>query len=65
MHDAVVGVTALAGERPPTGRTLVESRPVGNEVGHRAIPVGDDGTHRLGITQPGSGHQRVTHVGVD
>ena len=65
VHDAANRMPTLASQRPLAGRALVEPRAVGDQIGHRTVAVGDDGTHRVLITKSRSGNDRVAHMRLD
>ena len=65
VHDASPRVSAFAAERPTAGRRLIELRSVADQFGDSPEAVSNDGRHRIGIAQPGTGRQGVGDVRVD
>ena len=62
VDDAATGVTTLTGHRPLPGPGFVEPGPIGYQLRHRRVSVGDDRSHGVGIAQPTTGGHRVGHM---
>jgi hypothetical protein len=65
VHNASPRVSALARHIPATGCSLVELCSLTNQFNYRAIAVGDDRVHRVGVAQPRTRRQGVGDVGID
>ena len=65
VDDPAPRMSALAGERPLSRRSLVETRSVVDQFGDRTVAVGHDRAHRIRITQPSARGQRVGDMLVD